>query len=121
MKAEVGTFGIASTGTQILVLNDDTLVPKKATFWIGKPGSNVNYSYGDADGTRDRAVATLNNGSLENTEPTTDYCIYHKKDNSGSAAVAVAASVTSFDTGEIEFDFDAADISYPINYSVVGD
>lgn len=120
MKTEPGSF-TPSTGNNTVYLDDATLVPKGIMFTVSKSGSNVNFSTGYSNVTKQRANWAWDDGTVRDSGRSATKCILHKKTTSGSAVTVLEATCTNFATGEFTVNFTTFDNSYTISFLVFGD
>ena len=121
LLAEAFSFTPSTSGNTVL-LNNSALNVDFIFCQVSKNGSNVNESTGFSDGTRHRAVYTLDD-TVKDSGRTTSYCIYAHKNNGGTSAVAVAGHPgANWNTtaGEFIMAFDTADSSYTVDGYVLG-
>lgn len=111
---------MSSSPSATLVLNDDTLEPVHARFWIADPAGNTNFSDGSTDGVNNRVAGVFKDATLTDSFWDDDYCILHKKNSSGSLATQVRAACTGFGTGEVYFGNVISDVTVDINFEIIG-
>lgn len=121
MKVEKFSFAPNIAGNT-LVLNDDTLQVKAITLTVTKTGSTVAQGSGHDDSIARGGQCVL--GTPENSDRSSSYSIFIKKDVSGTATNAVRGKVGGAgfsNVGEIEFTFDTADSGYVVDGLAFGD